>query len=115
MTGQDMHSPGASERDEAGAGPHLLGSSSDGVDVPEVLTAAGETVPISEINRFTRDYIRAFDEEVPKASNSGALMAAMERRFPNAGLKMSLEIDSKVAKHEMIWEGLSTNGLARSI
>ena len=59
MTGQDMHSPGASERDEAGAGPHLLGSSSDGVDVPEVLTAAGETVPISEINpeKIARDGI----------------------------------------------------------
>ena len=59
MTGQDMHSPGASERDEEGAGPHLLGSSSDGVGVPEVLTAAGDTVPISEINpeKIARDVI----------------------------------------------------------
>ena len=49
MTGQDMHPPGASKGDEEGAEPRPFRCSSDGVDVPQVLTAAGEMVRISEM------------------------------------------------------------------
>jgi glyoxylase-like metal-dependent hydrolase (beta-lactamase superfamily II) len=54
--------------------------------------------------RFTREYIEAFDEEVAKAADSAALMAAMEARYPQLGLKISLEFSSKVAKREMTWD-----------
>jgi len=53
--------------------------------------------------RFTADYIRAFDEEAAAAKNSGELVAAMQRRFPNLDGASSLELSAKVAKGEMAW------------
>ena len=52
---------------------------------------------------FTRDYIKAFDEEALKASNSGELIAAMKKRYPGLGEESSLELSAKVAKGEMKW------------
>ncbi|WP_394844942.1 MBL fold metallo-hydrolase [Pendulispora brunnea] len=63
----------------------------------------GSKFDISAV-RFTRDYIKVFDAEAAKAENSAALMAAMEKRYPELGLKTSLEFSSKVAKHEMTWD-----------
>lgn len=53
--------------------------------------------------RFTGDYIRAFDEETPKAANAAELIAAMQRRYPGLDGADSLEISAKVAKGEMAW------------
>ena len=52
---------------------------------------------------FTRDYIKAFDEETPKARNSAELIAAMKKRYPNLGEESSLELSAKVAKGEVQW------------
>ncbi|MFL6682386.1 MAG: MBL fold metallo-hydrolase [Burkholderiaceae bacterium] len=52
---------------------------------------------------YTRDYLVAFDEELAKATDSTALIAAMTRRYPNAGLPAALQIGAKVAKGEMKW------------
>ena len=52
---------------------------------------------------FTRDYIKAFDEEALKASNSSELIAAMKKRYPDLGETSSLELSAKVAKGEMKW------------
>ena len=52
---------------------------------------------------FTRDYIKAFDEETLKARNSGELIAAMKKRYPDLGEESSLELSAKVAKGEMKW------------
>ena len=52
---------------------------------------------------FTRDYIKAFDEETLKAKNSDELIAAMKKRYPNLGEESSLELSAKVAKGEMKW------------
>ena len=52
---------------------------------------------------YTRDYLLAFEEEVDKAADSAALIAAMKRRYPNAGLAPALEIGAKVVKGEMAW------------
>ena len=41
MTGQDMHRPGASDRDEEGAERRLSRCSSDGVDMPRVVAHGG--------------------------------------------------------------------------
>lgn len=52
---------------------------------------------------FTRDYIKAFDDETPKARNSAELIAAMKKRYPNLGEETSLELSAKVAKGEVKW------------
>ena len=52
---------------------------------------------------FTRDYIKAFDEEALKARNSGELIAAMKKRYPDLGEESSLELSAKVAKDEVQW------------
>jgi len=52
---------------------------------------------------FTRDYLRAFDEEAAKAKDSAALIAAMTGRYPALKDAGSLELGAKVAKGEMKW------------
>jgi hypothetical protein len=52
---------------------------------------------------FTRDYLVAYEEEFAKAKDSGELIAAMKKRYPDAGLDVALEIGAKVAKGEMKW------------
>ncbi|WP_033068805.1 MBL fold metallo-hydrolase [Thalassospira australica] len=51
----------------------------------------------------TKNYLIAFDEELPKAANAAELKAAMEARFPNLGMGIALDIGSKVATGEMTW------------
>lgn len=53
---------------------------------------------------FTAAYIRAFDEEAAKASDSAALIAAMKQRYPGLQGDASLELSAKVAKGEMAWK-----------
>lgn len=52
---------------------------------------------------YTREYLIAFDEELARATDSGALIAAMKRRYPQAGMGVALDIGAKVAKGEMKW------------
>lgn len=52
---------------------------------------------------YTRNYLLAFEEELAKAADSAALIAAMKQRYPNAGMSVALEIGAKVAKGEMKW------------
>lgn len=52
---------------------------------------------------FTRDYIRAYDEEAGKAKTSAALIEAMQRRYPGLGAVPSLEMSAKVTTGEMRW------------
>ena len=52
---------------------------------------------------FTRDYLLAFEAELTKAADSTALIDAMTRRYPDAGLAVALQIGAKVAKGEMKW------------
>jgi glyoxylase-like metal-dependent hydrolase (beta-lactamase superfamily II) len=52
---------------------------------------------------FTRDYIRAYDEEAGKAKTSAALIEAMQRRYPGLGAVPSLELSAKVTTGEMRW------------
>ena len=52
---------------------------------------------------YTRDYLVAFEEELSKAADSSALIAAMKARYPQAGLDAALEIGAKVIKGEMNW------------
>ncbi|MBB4120663.1 MBL fold metallo-hydrolase [Martelella radicis] len=52
---------------------------------------------------FTRDYLLAFDEELEKAADSAALIAAMTTRYPDLADASSLELGAKVATGEMKW------------
>ncbi|WP_296272661.1 MBL fold metallo-hydrolase [Pseudomonas sp. UBA6323] len=52
---------------------------------------------------FTRDYLLALEEELPKAKDSQALLAAMKARYPDLQDESSLELSAKVLKGEMQW------------
>ena len=63
----------------------------------------GENDRSIEAVHFTRDYIKAFDEETLKAKDSAELIAAMKKRYPDLAEESSLELSAKVAKGEMKW------------
>jgi glyoxylase-like metal-dependent hydrolase (beta-lactamase superfamily II) len=67
----------------------------------------GHMVPSAQVDataiRYTRDYLLAFEEELAKAADSAALIAAMTQRYPSAGMTVALQIGAKVAKGEMKW------------
>ena len=67
----------------------------------------GHMQPVSAVDAsaiaYTRDYLLAFEEELAKASGSDALIAAMQRRYPHAGMGIALDIGAKVAMGEMKW------------
>ena len=69
--------------------------------VPGHLSANG-ALDVSAVN-YTRDYLLAFEQELARAPNAAALIAAMTRRYPDAGLPTALQIGAKVAKGEMKW------------
>jgi hypothetical protein len=52
---------------------------------------------------YTRDYLIAFEEERAKAADSATLIAAMKKRYPNAGMDVALNIGAKVVLGEMKW------------
>ncbi|AVO51589.1 MBL fold metallo-hydrolase [Ectopseudomonas mendocina] len=52
---------------------------------------------------FTRDYLLAVQQELPKAKDSQALIAAMKARYPQLHDDSSLELSAKVLKGEMQW------------
>ncbi|NEJ68889.1 MBL fold metallo-hydrolase, partial [Rhizobium leguminosarum] len=64
--------------------------------------SAGGALDVSAVN-YTRDYLLAFEQEVAKAANSEAVIAAMTKRYPDAGLPVALQLGAKVAKGEMKW------------
>jgi glyoxylase-like metal-dependent hydrolase (beta-lactamase superfamily II) len=71
------------------------------VVVPGHLAANG-ALDVSAVN-YTRDYLLAFEDELSKAANAETLIAAMNKRYPNAGLAPALQLGAKVAKGEMKW------------
>ncbi|WP_308365814.1 MULTISPECIES: MBL fold metallo-hydrolase [unclassified Microbulbifer] len=64
--------------------------------------APGAATDVSAIT-YTRDYLLAFEEELAKAADSAELIAAMTKRYPDAGMGIALQIGAKVAKGEMKW------------
>ncbi|RZI72764.1 MAG: MBL fold metallo-hydrolase [Variovorax sp.] len=52
---------------------------------------------------FTRGYLKAFETEAARAKDSGALVAAMKKRYPTLADASSLELSAKVIKGEMKW------------
>lgn len=52
---------------------------------------------------FSKNYLKAYEKEVQKSKASKELIKAMKKKYPNAGLHISLEIGAKVVKGEMKW------------
>jgi glyoxylase-like metal-dependent hydrolase (beta-lactamase superfamily II) len=52
---------------------------------------------------WSQAYLTRYEQELPKAANSGALIEAMKKAYPDAGLGIALEIGAKVNKGEMKW------------
>ncbi|MGI9218687.1 MAG: MBL fold metallo-hydrolase [Hydrogenophaga sp.] len=52
---------------------------------------------------WSQAYLARFEQELPKAANSAALIEAMKRAYPEAGLGIALDIGAKVNKVEMKW------------
>lgn len=52
---------------------------------------------------FTRDYLLAVQQELPRTKDSQALIAAMKARYPQLHDDSSLELSAKVLKGEMQW------------
>ncbi|MFG3055213.1 MBL fold metallo-hydrolase [Kitasatospora sp. NPDC048239] len=51
----------------------------------------------------TRDYLRAFETEIGKSEDAAGAKAALERRYPDLGLKLAVDLGTKVAKGELVW------------
>ena len=71
------------------------------VVVPGHLGAHG-ALDVSAVN-YTREYLLTFEQELARAANGDALIAAMNKRYPDAGLAAALQIGAKVAMGEMKW------------
>ena len=52
---------------------------------------------------WSQAYLARYEQELPKAAHSGALIDAMKKAYPDAGLGIALEIGAKVNKGEMSW------------
>lgn len=52
---------------------------------------------------YSKQYLLAFEREADKAKDSGALIAAMQKLYPDAQSAISLQLAAKVAKGEMAW------------
>ncbi|MBP2306801.1 MBL fold metallo-hydrolase [Azospirillum melinis] len=65
--------------------------------------AAPGAAPDAAAIAHTRGYLLAFEEELAKAKTSAELIAAMTRRYPDAGMGIALDIGAKVATGEMRW------------
>lgn len=71
------------------------------VVIPGHMTPSAHT-GIAAIS-YTRAYLLAFEQELAKAKDSAALIAAMTARYPDAGMGVALQIGAKVATGEMTW------------
>lgn len=80
----------------------------DGIEAlePEFVAAghrtAGAATDLTSV-RHTRDYLRAFETEIGRAPDATAAKEALERRFPDLGLKIAVDLGTKVAMGEMAW------------
>ena len=64
--------------------------------------AAGTALDETAI-AYTRDYLKRFESELPKAQTGAELIATMQKAYPKAGLGTALDIGAKVNKGEMKW------------
>jgi hypothetical protein len=52
---------------------------------------------------YSQAYLARFESDLGKAADSAALIGAMKKAYPDAGLGIALDIGAKVNKGEMKW------------
>ncbi|GAA0666103.1 MBL fold metallo-hydrolase [Kitasatospora atroaurantiaca] len=52
---------------------------------------------------YTREYLKYFETEIGKAPDAAGAQAELERLYPDAGLRLAVELGTKVAKGELEW------------
>lgn len=57
---------------------------------------------VSQI-RYTRDYLQRFEDALHEADDRPALVAAMRKAYPDAGLPSNRELGARVNMGEMLW------------
>jgi glyoxylase-like metal-dependent hydrolase (beta-lactamase superfamily II) len=92
---------GAVQRAAWRANLDAIAARNPAVVVPGHMTTDAAT-DISAIGHTTA-WLAAFEEELAKAKDSGALNAAMKARFPGLGMTVAIDIGAKVATGEMKW------------
>ena len=65
-------------------------------------SAPGAKQDASQIT-WSQAYLARYEQELPKAGDSGALIGTMKQAYPDAGLGIALDIGAKVNKGEMKW------------
>jgi len=65
-------------------------------------SAAGARHDASQL-AWSQAYLARFEQALPQAANSAALIDAMKQAYPEAGLGIALDIGAKVNKGEMKW------------
>jgi len=65
-------------------------------------SAAGAKQDASQL-AWSQAYLARYEQELPKAADSAALIGAMKQAYPDAGLGVALDIGAKVNKGEMKW------------
>jgi len=53
--------------------------------------------------KFTQNYLKTLEKEIPKAKDSEQLVSAMKKHYPQIKDASSLELSAKVLKGEMKW------------
>ncbi|MGY0038571.1 hypothetical protein [Pedobacter sp. NJ-S-72] len=73
---------------------------------PEVVVpahaAAGASLNLTSV-KYTKEYLKVYDQELKKEKTSAGLIAALKKRYPNAKFLMALELSAKVNTGEMQW------------
>jgi glyoxylase-like metal-dependent hydrolase (beta-lactamase superfamily II) len=92
---------GAEQRAAWRANLDAIAARNPAIVVPGHMIADAAT-DISAIGHTTA-WLAAFEEELAKAKDSGALNAAMKARFPGLGMSVAIDIGAKVATGEMKW------------
>jgi glyoxylase-like metal-dependent hydrolase (beta-lactamase superfamily II) len=73
---------------------------------PEIVVpghALGDDHRNAQAIAYSKQYLLAFEKESDKAKDSGTLIAAMGKLYPDAQLAIALQLGAKVAKGEMSW------------
>jgi glyoxylase-like metal-dependent hydrolase (beta-lactamase superfamily II) len=73
------------------------------VVVPGHALSANDTSP--DAIAFTREYLKAFIEEMAKADNGQQIIDAMDRRYPGLATQICLDYSAKILKDHYKWPG----------
>jgi len=65
-------------------------------------TKKGVSTNLSIVS-YNLEYLKTYEEEIPKAKDSSELIANLMKKYPESGLGIALDIGAKVNKGELKW------------